>query len=101
MAEHERSRAVDNQGVLTICPSASAKKIDELMGEKFAQLEAAAFMTYGGSGEDFRILNDMIQDNYMWMLSRQIVELRALHEAYSTKVRIELKAARRGTSVDA
>ena len=81
MADEKGSRAVDEQGVLTIATDASAEKIGELMDVKFAQLEAAVHMTFAGSGENFRSFNDAIQDNYMWMISNQISELRELHEA--------------------
>lgn len=48
---------------------------------KLAQAEALSATLCGGGDEGFRSMNDVIQDNVLWLLSDLITEIREAHEA--------------------
>lgn len=81
MADEKSNSTIDDHGVLTIGEGVSATTLDDLIQTKFVQLEAAVHMTFASSGESFRGFNDSIQDNFMWLISDKVTELKALYEA--------------------
>lgn len=65
--------------VYAIAPDATRLDVQNLLESKMHHLAAMLVLTYGDRCEEFRNMNDEIQDNLMWAcadLAREIKELR-------------------------
>ena len=52
----------------------------DTLDRKLAQAEALAVSLVGESGDTFRNLNDVLQDNVLWLLSDLLTEIRQAHD---------------------
>jgi hypothetical protein len=64
--------------VYCISPKATSFEVGTLVEEKLAQLDALLGMSYGESGDAFRMQNESLQDCYLWGCSRLASEIREL-----------------------
>lgn len=59
--------------------------IEDQLNARILQLEAMLNVTSGEQGETFRMLSDVIQDNYMWACSSAIREIKQLRKVIQAK----------------
>ena len=82
MAIENTISGITNSSVLTIDPNATASCLSDEISAKLSHLEAMTCTIYGGGFESFNAYNDTIKENYLWAISHQLGEVKALFEAF-------------------
>ena len=73
--------SVTDKPDMTWQPSFDNEMPADTFGRKLAQAESLACTLYGAGGESFRCMNEVIQDNVLWLLGDLITEARIAHDA--------------------